>query len=555
MQNATQEIEITKLINEKKFQAASVLSERLPSSHPLRLTAKGLESLHIERDYDTACASLRRASKQYPRNVFIVVSLAEALTQSGKLSKASELIQSTLKILPNNPDLEVQLAFSLARERAYAKAITILTTSVNSDRASHLGALAFLHFNHDEFDRAKELYQLLTLKNPTDAEAFFNLGASHLRLKDHIKAEIALKESQRLGCKRPELLSHLGIALEEQNKPEEASKYLIQAIDLAGPGRAVDATYHLSLIYLRTGKLIQGFDLYDARFFRSGKRAHNPPKDIPWWDGQASSGKLILWSEQGIGDHVLYTRSFEQLGDYFEGSIDCFADPRLLQILSANYPRINFLSEQDPDWSRYDFHLPTGSIPRVLLTRDQKPGWLAPKTIGSDGWFSRFVKSGEQSRPLRIGISWFSSNTELPGKNIELHELAEILNSLNRPTQLVNLQYDQKEADLQAISELTNQDIERRDADNKLDIENLYETIKELDLVISVSNTNVHLAGLANVPTIMLASKYSGRLWYWEQLDNHENSRWYPSVKVVIQKTEGNWSSIVPKIKEIINDQ
>ena len=555
MQNATQEIEITKLINEKKFQAASVLSERLPTSHPMRLAAKGLESLHVTGDYDAACANLRRANKQHPKNVFIVVSLAEALTQSGKVSKASELIQSTLKILPNNPDLEVQLAFSLAREGTHARAIDTLTVSVNSDRASHIGARAYLYFNQDEFGRAKELYQLLTLKNPTNAEAFFNLGASHLRLKEHIKAEIALKESKRLGCKRPELLSHLGIALEEQNKPEEASKYLIQAINLAEPGRAVDATYHLSLIYLRTGKLKQGFDLYDARFFRSGKRAHNPPKDIPWWDGQTYSGKLILWSEQGIGDHVLYTRTFEQLGDCFEGSVECFADARLLHILSANYPGINFLSEEDPDWSRYDFHLPSGSIPRILLARDQKPQWLAPKTIDRDGWFSRFVNSREQSRPLRIGISWFSSNTELPGKNIEPHELAKILNSLNRPIQLVNLQYDQKEADLQAISELTNQDIERWDAENKLDIDGLYETIKGLDLVISVSNTNVHLAGLANVPTIMLASKYSGRLWYWEQLDDHGNSRWYPSVKVVVQKTEGDWSSTVPKISEIINDQ
>jgi tetratricopeptide (TPR) repeat protein len=555
VQNATQEIEITKLINEKKFQAASRLSERLPTSHPLRLAAKGLESLHIKCDYNAACTNLRRANKQHPRNVFIVVSLAEALTQSGKVSKASELIQSTLKILPNNPVLEVQLAFSLAREGRYARAIDTLTVSVNSDRASHIGARAYLYFNQDEFGRAKELYQLLTLKNPTNAEAFFNLGASHLRLKEHIKAEIALKESQRLGCKRPELLSHLGIALEEQNKPEEASKYLIQAINLAEPGRAVDATYHLSLIYLRTGKLKQGFDLYDARFFRSGKRAHNPPKDIPWWDGQPFSGKLILWSEQGIGDHILYTRTFKQLGDYLEGSIDCFADPRLLHILSANYPGINFWSEQDPDWSRYDFHLPTGSIPRVLLARDQKPQWLAPKTIDRDGWFSRFVNSRELSRPLRIGISWFSSNTELPGKNIDPHELAKILNSLNRPIQLVNLQYDQKEADLQAISELTNQDIERWDAENKLDIDGLYETINGLDLVISVSNTNVHLAGLANVPAIMLASKYSGRLWYWEQLDDHGNSRWYPSVKVVTQKTEGDWSSTMPRIKEIINDQ
>jgi len=555
VQNATQEIEITKLINEKKFQAASVLSERLPTSHPLRLAAKGLESLHIKCDYDAACANLRRANKQHPRNVFIVVALAEALTQSGKVSKASELIKNTLKILPNNPVLEVQLAFSLAREGTYARAIDTLTVSVNSDRASHVGALAFLHFNQDEFDRAKELYQLLTLKNPTDAEAFFNLGASHLRLKEHVKAEIALKESQRLGCKRPELLSHLGIALEEQNKPEEAAKYLIQAINLAGSDRTVDATYHLSLIYLRTGELQQGFDLYDARFFRSGKRVHNPPNEIPWWVGQPCSGKLILWSEQGIGDHVLYTRTFEQLDDCFEGSIDCFADPRLLRILSAEYPGINFLSEQDPDWSRYDFHLPTGSVPRVLLAKDQTPGWLAPKTVDRDGWFSRLVNSKEQSRPLKIGISWFSSNTELPGKNIEPHELAKILNSLNRPIQLVNLQYDQKEADLQAISELTNQNIERWDAENKLDIDGLYETIKGLDLVISVSNTNVHLAGLANVPTIMLASKYSGRLWYWEQLDNHGNSRWYPNVKLAIQKTEGDWSSTTPKIQEIINDQ
>lgn len=548
------EKKIVAAINDKNYAKAATEAESLTASHPLRILSRGLRLLYTDKLFEEASAQLRRAYKLLPNDSFVVSSLAEALTLSGSPKKGISVIKEALSAKASHPDLEVKLSMLLLGEEQHNEAIDLLQQSIHRHLKPHRKALGFLYFSCGQFQNAAKIYRQLTLEDPRDSEAFFNLGCSYLRVRSHREAELALKHAELLGFKnKSDLYSHLGIAVEEQNRPEEARSIFERCIKVSPPGAAIDATYHLALNYLRTGRLKEGFNLYDARFARSGSRPHNPPPNIPWWDGEDMRGRLLLWSEQGIGDQILYSKTFPWLTGVFKGNIDCIIEERLISTIRGLYPSINFVAQSTIKTGDYDFHLPTGSIPRIIFARDKGATWLTPEKSEYDKTSILAERIKQTASPLRVGISWFSSNKNLGGKNIDLVSLSKILSTLPCPYTLVNLQYDSKLEDIKQIETNTGVTIQRASSDNRHNINELTEVIKGLDLVISISNTTVHISGLMGVPTIMLSSKYNGRLWYWEQVDDDSWSRWYPSVKLITQQREGDWSSVVDTFKEIFD--
>lgn len=546
---------ILSAINAKDFEKAANDSSKLPKGHPLKVLCQGLESLYVTKNYEDACRLLSAAAKRTRSDTYITLALVDALLLSGKSDKAVSVLQQSLRANHNDPNLEIKLAFVLKELERNDAAQMILKNSVHSGKESHINALAFLHFSDGRYEIAADLYTQLTLISPNNPDVFLNLGNTLLKLKEHSKAERAFAQSANLGCQnKVELLSNLGIALEEQNKPTEAADCFQKAIAIAGnPQHIPDTAYHLSLNYLRTDRLKEGFALYDARFARSGVRPHNPPPNLAWWNGEATVGKLLLWSEQGIGDQILYTSAFDELLDHFRGQVDCIIEERLMTLVELKYPSINFLAKHSISHEDYDFHLPTGSIPRVLINTGNKLEWLKDKDYALR-CESKYKSKPLRNRKLKIGISWYSSNKNLPGKNIDLTTFSSLVQCFGEKVSLVNLQYDQKDSDIRLLEDALGLQIGRKTADNKNDIAGLASEIESLDLVISVSNTTVHLAGFLGVPTILLASKYSGTLWYWELLTSASYSRWYPSVKVLKQDVDGDWSSLQPKLESYIND-
>ena len=76
--------------------------------------------------------------------------------------------------------------------------------------------------------------------------------------------------------------------------------------------------------------------------------------------------------------------------------------------------------------------------------------------------------------------------------------------------------------------------------------------IKSCDFVVSISNTNAHLAGAMGVPTYLLLSKGAGALWYWCN-EKDGNNLWYPSIKKFQQTDYVSWESPINDIIESIN--
>jgi ADP-heptose:LPS heptosyltransferase len=68
--------------------------------------------------------------------------------------------------------------------------------------------------------------------------------------------------------------------------------------------------------------------------------------------------------------------------------------------------------------------------------------------------------------------------------------------------------------------------------------------IQNLDLVISVDTSVVHLAGALGKPVWVL-SRYDA-CWRW--LRNRETNPWYPTARVFGQPRPGDWSSVIANV-------
>jgi ADP-heptose:LPS heptosyltransferase len=73
--------------------------------------------------------------------------------------------------------------------------------------------------------------------------------------------------------------------------------------------------------------------------------------------------------------------------------------------------------------------------------------------------------------------------------------------------------------------------------------------LANLDLLISVDTSAVHLAGALGKP-VWLLCRFDG-CWRW--LTQRSDSPWYPTVKLYRQERSGDWDSVVQKIKDALD--
>ena len=67
--------------------------------------------------------------------------------------------------------------------------------------------------------------------------------------------------------------------------------------------------------------------------------------------------------------------------------------------------------------------------------------------------------------------------------------------------------------------------------------------IQNLDLLISVDTSIVHLAGAIGKP-VWLLSRFDG-CWRWM---NKHTSPWYPTMKIFKQPTHGDWKTVIDNV-------
>ena len=113
----------------------------------------------------------------------------------------------------------------------------------------------------------------------------------------------------------------------------------------------------------------------------------------------------------------------------------------------------------------------------------------------------------------------------------------------------IDLQYNDTKTEREQFFQENNISIIKiEEIDSFNDIAGITSLIDACDLIITVSNTNAHIAGALGKKTLLLLPKGKGRLWYWSSTNN--KSKWYSSIEVIEQDFPGEWEPAINKVRK-----
>jgi len=438
------------------------------------------------------------------------------------------------------------------------------------------------------FDEALVSYDQVLAVSPDYAEAYSDRGVALKKLKRPDEALASYNEAIKINPDYAEAYSNRGNVLQDLKRPDEALASYNQAIavspdyaeayynrgvifqglkrfnealnDYAQAIRInpdyVNAHWNTSICNLMRGNFKAGWQGYEWRWLNKEFDSEPLKSTKPAWDYQKTNQRLLVWAEQGIGDHIFFGSLLpELLADVPNLLVQI--DKRLIPIFSRSLPTIKFYPSinRDPNSDSkvpeldYDVHVPIGSLGKYLRNDE--------KDFDSSRY--RFLKDDEiktvkikkdlmtltQSKNKICGISWSSkSKSSGSSKNIDLKYLIEGLNL--EEYSFVSLQYGKIEDEIKIISdELGINIISYEQVDNFIDIDGLSSLIQACDTVISVDNLTCQLAGALGKQIHILLTFETH--WAW-MLDRH-NCLWWPSVKLYRQEKINDWDSVLQKLK------
>ncbi len=480
---------------------------------------------HRAGDLDAAEKIYRDVLKGDEKNADALHLLGLVLHQRGKNADAAELIERAIAIRPK----QAEYAYNLGKVRA---AQEHWSAAVDANRAA------------------------LALK-PDYAAAHCNLGLALLWQGRPAAAEESLRMALVHEPNSAPSWSGLGLTLQHEGRAAEAEAAWEKAIALQ-PDFA-EAHYNLATLRLAAMDFARGWPGFAWRakadplsFDAAAGGAY--PFSLPRWLGESLAGKtILLWGEQGLGDQVLFARLVPQIAAR-GATVYLECEPRLAELFKRSFPAVTAVPRERPvptvlAEAKFDVQCPLGDLGGILRPDlsgfRPNAGYIQSDPARTAALKSRYRGLGAGG-PV-VGLSWRSPRKRFGA--LKSTDLAEDWGPILAVPGLtfVCLQYGPVEEALARAVERHGVSIHLDpEVDASNDIDALSAQISAMDLIISVSNTTVHLAGALGVPVWTLTPSGAGRLWYW--FDGLSHSPWYSSMRLYQQSVPGDWGAVTAPI-------
>ena len=505
--------EIENLFNSNELDTLEKKTRKLIDKHPKISILYNILGVVLQKknNFDEAILNLSKAINLQPNFDQAHNNLGNILKNTGKFEEAVNCYREALKINPN-----------------YAEAYSNLGNAL-----TEIGKIEEAIVNHQ---KALKL-------NPNHAVFYTNLGTTLVEQEKYEEAILNHKLALKLNPKFAEAYSNLGNALTEIGKIEEAIVNHQKALKL-NPQYKI-ANVNESIARLTLGEFEIGWKKYEARIGKNNITPMRYPIE-KIWDGNYLNGILLVWAEQGLGDHIIFASMLDDLKKYAK-KIILQIDKRLENLLIRYFTKKNFSNIKIVKSEKeliFDKHIAMGSLGQYLR-KSKKSFETTPKKflIASSPKENELKKKFFENSKFKVGISWRTLNKKQKFRNIDLEQMLPIL--LNTNCDFINLQFGKFDEDLEKFKAKYGLNIRSiNEIDNYNNIDDLAALINCLDLVITIQNTTAHLSGALGKNTWVMLT-FNAR-WHW--LKNVNKSLWYPTIKLFRQKKIGNWNDVINNI-------
>ena len=476
--------------------------------------------------------------------------MARTLTADRHGRRSAGATPATERWLHGSPKAQAELAFrqgvqaQAAGEKALAKAHFEQALAAWPGCAAAWANLGLLHQDAGSFETALACLERACELDPGLYAAALNLGTLQARLGQPDAAEAAFTRALALRPEAPAAWSSLGALLASRNRLDEGLACCWHALSL-DPQHA-QARFNLSYPLLRQGHYAEGFLCMEARESSVALQQQLP---LTRWDGEpVGEGALLVVSDAGHGDVIQMCRYAPQLRARGVGRLIFCGQAGVQRLLQQTGAWDEVLRFDDPlPLSRCSAWTPLMSLPYHFGSTVQTlpgPGpYLHADPKRQALWRQRLQGEGPPG-VRRIGLVWRGNPRHENDARRSLPHLSAFAPLASLPG--VRLYGLQSGAGADEASDLPAAWPWARLEGGLGDFAETAALVANLDLVIGVDTSIVHLAGALGVPTWVLLSQH---LPDWRWLDGRQDSPWYPGVmRLFRQPQAGDWAGCIAEV-------
>lgn len=464
---------------------------------------------------------------------------AIAYRENGDFAKSIKTFDEIIQISGQNIDVYISYGFTLNKNEKYDSAISIYKMGLEIDPENFIlnYNLGIVYANIYSTNQAVEQLEKASKLNSNNFNLWITLASQYSKLRKYDLAFNSINECKRIDPNNTLIQfqeATINMNLEKIDEAELTLKDILKK-----EPENVESNYHLGLIKLMKNDYENSMPYYRYRIKRENRLGQFDDFNLPNLD---PSGKILIGWEQGIGDQFLYLRLIGEFTKIYK-DVTYIATDKTVDAIKDLYPKIKVIgmTEYSGNKSKYENYqkINLATIINYIPTLKEKLNQINNNINLEDLDFKNKL----------IGISWRSENKKIGSeKSIDLMQFEKLFkNKFN----FVSLQYGEVENEIEQLnSSSSNKLVVEKELDYFNDIKGLLKLISKCDLVITISNITVHLAGSLGVPTILLCPKSQGKLWYW--FGEKSYSQFYPSVKIMKQENDRCWKKEFGIIEEYL---
>jgi tetratricopeptide (TPR) repeat protein len=433
-----------------------------------------------------------------------------------ELNEAEDIFNGILNLDKKSPVLLFYLASLFMKKGYNALAIYIykLSLEINDKLSCSWNNLGYVYRLERMMNEAQEAFKKACEINPNDSDYLLNYGSTFIA----------------------------------SGQPDKVIEILDKALKI--DANNTNALWNRSLAHLEKGDYENGWKEYDSGTRTSDREIRNYHNGgTPLWDGKKGQ-TVVVYGEQGIGDEIMFASMLPDIMKDCNVILD--AHPRLYQIFRNSFPSIPiFGTRKDlqlhwPAQYKIDARISLGSLGKFYRNKESDfPGtpYLKADAVLIEQYKEKLEKLGNKPK---IGVSWKggTKQTNLKERTITLKKLIPLFKAID--ADWISLQY----------TEEAKEHIDNFEKESGIKIHHWQDAIDDydftaalvsnLDLIISVPQSVVNLAGALGIPTFQLTPKQA----MWQMGVYGKDMPWYRCVKNIWQTTDGDWDEVINKAKD-----
>jgi len=515
----------------------------------------------LNHQMDNAVTVLEKGINSIPDSKILHNDLGDLYRKKNNTKLAIQQFRLALSINENYESAIVNLAITYATENdpeasEYFFRRALELNSMNPNTLSNYAATLNLQ---EKFDQAIKQGKRALEIDPNHSEALNNVGYALLKKGEITNAENLFLKAIALNPTYIDALNNLGFLLHTKGQFNDALKIYDKSVSLF-PSNA-NSHFYRSFTNLLLGNFSIAWEDYEFGLLNNERGNIDIP--LKKWAPKSDDQPLFVVAEQGVGDQIMFASCLVDL-QKSNTQIVLECDPRLTPLFSRSFPNITVIGKlkdytsQTISLTDVKHYIPIGSLPAIFRTSTDSFSSTAsiPYIKSSPDLIQKWkMRYRALSNELTIGISWKAGiNVDQKNRSTALADWLPLLKT--KGVKFVNLQYGDVKDEIDTVEKKYGIKVhEWSDSNSLKNIDDFSAKIAALDLVISVGNTNVHIAGSQCVPAWCLIPQVPS--WRW--MDKGKQSIWYNSVKLYRQEQGVTWASVIDNIArdllELVNNE